>query len=361
MSFPALLTLMFLGSLFDAPGSAFRQALLPELAERDATALARVNSATQTIYALTALLGPPFAGVLIARFGASNVLWLDAASFVISAALILAAVPHVAVAAKAGTSYGQEIRAGFRFLWHHRLLRTIALMALVTNFLISPIFTVALPVYADRVFGSARDLGLMTSGFGLGALLGAVLYGLVGPRLPGRALFLTTVVLLALPLLALATLPGLWPAFGLLAVTGLGAGMINPFVGTIFQERTPAGLRRNDPGVRHAGHAGRHPDRRRPDRDPRHPAADPDSGYDLLSDGRHPLLHPRPARSGPSAGTPESLAGSVTRGSHPGRAADRHPWNMHGTSFVLAVARRHGFGVSAGPRQCHPDTSAIEL
>jgi MFS family permease len=243
LSFPLLLLLMFCGALFDSPGGTARQSMAPELAERAGIALERVNSAYQTIFAVTGLVGPPLAGVLIAWLGASNVLWLDAVSFAISALLIGALTPFVAGAATAGGSYLADAREGLRFAWNDRLMRTVALLALGINFITNPVFGVMMPVYAKEIFGSPKALGIMMSGFGCGALAGSLAYGWFGPRLAGRRMVVLTIALIALPVALLAFLPPLWAVFALNALVGIGSGMVNPFIVTVFQRRTPLALR----------------------------------------------------------------------------------------------------------------------
>lgn len=243
LSFPLLLLLMFCGALFDSPGGTARQSMTPELAERSGIALERVNSAYQTIGALTGLFGPPLAGVLIAWLGASNVLWLDAVSFAVSALLIGGLVPGVASAASAGASYLHDAWEGLRFAWNDRLIRTIALLALGINFITNPMFGVVMPVYAKEIFGSPKALGIMVSGFGFGALAGSVGYGWLGARLAGRRMVLLTIALISFPVALLAFLPPLWAVFALNALVGLGSGMVNPFIITVFHRRTPAALR----------------------------------------------------------------------------------------------------------------------
>lgn len=243
LSFPLLLLLMFGGALFDSPGGTARQSMAPELAETAGLPLERVNSAYQTIFAVTGLFGPPLAGVLIAWLGASNVLWLDAVSFAVSALLIGGLVPAVASVAVAGRSYLADVREGLRFAWNDRLMRSVALLALGINFLTNPMFGVVMPVYAKEIFGSPKALGIMVSGFGAGALAGSLAYGWLGPRLAGRRLVVVTVALISLPIALLAFLPPLWAVFALNALVGVGSGMVNPFIITVFHRRTPVALR----------------------------------------------------------------------------------------------------------------------
>lgn len=59
--------------------------------------LERANAIYSGTYRAAGLLGPPVAGILIALLGASNALWIDAATFAVSAGIIAAFVPSVAV------------------------------------------------------------------------------------------------------------------------------------------------------------------------------------------------------------------------------------------------------------------------
>lgn len=242
LGFASLLLLVFLGALFDSPGNTARMALLPDVAQTAGMRLERANAVSQTIQALSGLLGPPLAGCLIVAMGTRDVLWLDAASFGVSALLVALAVP-ASTAKRAPTSrYLDDVREGLRYLWSDRLLRSVALIATVVNFLVAPLFSVVLPVYASRVFGSAGDLGVMMAGFGTGALIGSSAYGTIGHRASRRWTLIGGLVVLGLPMWILATLPGLLMATAALGVAGLAAGSINPLVMTVLQERVPAEL-----------------------------------------------------------------------------------------------------------------------
>ncbi len=253
LPFGGLLGLVFLGALLDAPGVTARQALFPDLVGLAGMRLEGANAAYQTVQRLSQFLGPALAGILIALLGASNVLWLDAATFAVSAGLIAASVPGTRSdpargadapgRAQAGSRYLAETLAELRFLWQDRLLRTLAMAVAVTNALDAPLFTVAVPVYARDVFGSATALGLMEAGFGAGAVTGALAFAGVGHRLPRRPAFVAGFALLSLPLWILATAPSLPVAVVANALVGLVAGPINPILMTVRQERVPAAMR----------------------------------------------------------------------------------------------------------------------
>lgn len=245
LPFWGLVLLVFAGELLLIPGLTARRSLLPELAAAAGWRLERANAAFEGSQPLALLLGPPLAGLLVAGFGAANVLWLDAATFAGSAAIVAALVP-VAIRAErpaVATRYLAEIAAGLRFIRGDRLLLALALTLLAANGLGGPLFAVLLPVYADATGGGAAALGWALAAFGLGSLLGALAYGAVGHRLPRRAVWLTAFLLAPGELWLLAAappLPLLIVAFAVIAAIG---GPINPLLVTVRHERIPPELR----------------------------------------------------------------------------------------------------------------------
>src|SRR5919106_2882451 len=88
-----LLALVFVGALLDAPGATARAALLPDLVELAGSRMERASGIRGAIQQGSQLLGAPVGGVLVATFSATGALWLNAASFLVSAALVVAFVP----------------------------------------------------------------------------------------------------------------------------------------------------------------------------------------------------------------------------------------------------------------------------
>lgn len=235
--------------LLDAPGLSARQSLVPDLAQAGGVRAERVNSAMQAIGQFSLLLGPPVAGILIAVLTPSNVLFMDAATFAVSAAAVASLVPSSARrtgrSSEGATGTGRylgELAEGLRFILRDRLNYSTIPVSVGVNFLIAPVLSVALPVFADSVYGSAESLGLMLGGYGAGALAGAALYGAAGHRLPRRGTFVALLFAQALPLWALAFGPALPLAAGALALTDFGVGPVNPLVYTVRQEHTPREL-----------------------------------------------------------------------------------------------------------------------
>ncbi|MCA1557556.1 MAG: MFS transporter, partial [Acidobacteria bacterium] len=254
-AFWQLLALVFLGALLDAPGSTARLSLLPDVTRIAGMKLERANAGAQAIQRGSNLLGAPLAGFLIALMGAGQVLWLDAASFAISALLIAALVPSPVPqqTEKQPGRYMEDLKEGLRFIWHDRLIFAIVSTIMLTNFLDAPLFAVVMPVYVKETFGSALNLGLIIASFGAGAMLGTILFGAIGHRLPRRLTFALSFIIVGLQFFFFALLPPLIfliVAFGLL---GFASGPLNPIIMTVVQERVPAEMRGRVFGTMTAG------------------------------------------------------------------------------------------------------------
>jgi len=245
LPFWGLVLLVFVAELLLIPGLTARRSLLPELATAAGWRLERANAAFEASQPLALLLGPPLAGLLVAGLGAANVLWLDAATFAGSAAIVAAFVPVATRTERPAiaTRYLAEIAAGLRFIRGDRLLLVLALTLLVGNGLTGPLFAVLLPVYADATGGGATALGWALAAFGLGALLGALAYGAVGHRLPRRAVWLTAFLLGPVELWLLAAAPPLPLLVVVFAAIAAVGGPINPLLVTVRHERIPPELR----------------------------------------------------------------------------------------------------------------------
>jgi MFS family permease len=249
-----LFTLVFLGALLDAPGSTARAALFPDLVDLAGIRLERASGIRGAIQRGSLLLGAPIGGVLVASFGATTALWLNAASFIFSAALIALVVPVVRATKEKETPrrYLHELAEGLRFIWHRRLIRAIVLTVLVTNFLDAP-FGVLMPVFVEEAFGSAAYLGLLYGVFGGFALAGSLVFSAVGHRLPRRLTFVVCFSVMPLMYFLLSTLPPLPVAVVALGVAGLSVGPINPLLGTLQFELVPAEIRGRVFGAIQAG------------------------------------------------------------------------------------------------------------
>jgi MFS family permease len=256
LAFWQLVLLVFLGGLLDAPGNTARAAILPDVAAPAGWSLERASGALAVVVRASRLTGAPLAGVLIAVLGPTEVLWIDAATFLVSAVLVLVGVPtrlraEDPTANDGRRSYVRELREGFALLREHRALFALILVVTFTNAL-DAVSMVSLPVYAMEVYGSALSLGLMTGLASLGAVGGALAFSAVGERLSRRRVFTWGFLgsTIWYPVAAL------FPPLGLMllakVLAGFAAGPLNPVIDTVFFERVPDGIRGRVFGVSEA-------------------------------------------------------------------------------------------------------------
>jgi MFS family permease len=238
LEFWHILLLAFVSGAFEAPGRAARRAMLPDLAERAAMPLERGNSISTTSEHLGYVLGAPLAGVLIVSLGAPAALWIDAASFVVSAVLVAGAVPSLRAAV--GTTRWAD---GIRFVLGQPLLRTFFAIWTAGAFLIGPLASVLLPVYAREELGGAGSFPACVTAYGVGGLVGTLLFGLVGLRTGRRAFYVGMWVSYPLLSVTLVALPPLPLAVAILFGIGFVVGAYDPFEVTVHQELTPPELR----------------------------------------------------------------------------------------------------------------------
>lgn len=260
LSFGRLLVLVFLAESFNQPGTTARESLLPALADQADLPRERANAVYHAIPRVAQLVGPAIAGVLIAVTSAANVLWIDAATFLISAVLVGTGVPTIKHTSRRNASslrvamnrYGRDLRDGMRLLIGNHLLAQMTLNNALGNLLGAALAGVVLPVYAHDVFHSPLALGVMTSAFGAGALAGLALFGLIGHRFSRRAIYVGCWTLAGLAQLPLIGLPNLLVVATVLALLGLGSGPNLPLTFTVAQEQIPESARGRFFGLRSA-------------------------------------------------------------------------------------------------------------
>ena len=256
LAFWELLALVFLGGLLKSPGVTARNALVPDLAARATMRLERANALADGVSRISRFIGAPLAGVLIAVIGTSNLLWLDAASFAVSAILIGLAVPSTAPLTTAGERthrYLATVWEGVRFLRRDALLVTIVGVVMITNLLDAGWSSVVGPAYIKSIFHSALPFGLMIAALGGAAFVGTLIFGAIGHRLPRRLTLGLGYTIGGAVRFWVFLLPVLPLLIGWQIIAGLAIAPINPLVDTLLQERLPIEMRARVFGTINAG------------------------------------------------------------------------------------------------------------
>ncbi len=243
LSFGALIALAFLLGSFAAPYFSAQRVIVPELFGEDETVISQATALTQIATRTTMLLGPPIGGVLIGVFGASNVLVVDAATYVVSFVLVALFVPRrEGAAAQDETSQG--VLAGLRFLFREPLLRVWIPLFLVGDAAWLAFFA-AVPVLVVERFGAdARVAGILFAGFGAGAVIGNVVsFRFLSQRFQGLRIVAASVPFQAAPLWLLSLHVGAPVLVAAVLASGVGNGICNPSIHAIWMLRLPQAVR----------------------------------------------------------------------------------------------------------------------
>ncbi|HXV94305.1 MAG TPA: MFS transporter [Pseudonocardia sp.] len=249
LTLPVLAALAVLGAVIDPAGVTARETLLPAAARAAHWRLDRVNGVHEAVFGLAFLVGPGVGGVLIGAVGPVATLWATAAGFVLSLLLVaLVRLPGAGRPAESPAGVWRATREGLAFVWHDRLLRTIALLTMALVALYLPVEAVILPAQFVAE-GAPERLGLVVMALSGGGVVGALLFGAVGHRFGRRAVFVAAVVGACAALLGMATLPPYPLLVALAALVGLLYGPVNPIANYAMQIRTPERLRGRVVGV----------------------------------------------------------------------------------------------------------------
>lgn len=163
------------------------QSILPQMVRREQ--LSRANGYLQAAERTNnEFIGPPLAGFLVA-VGVAVAVAVPAALWAVAVLALMLVRGRFRVERTRGTSLRVDIAEGLRFLWRHRLLRTLAAMTGGMNFTVHAMMAI-LVLYA---VGPSSAVGLSESGYGVllactaaGSVVGSFLAERV-ERLLGRA------------------------------------------------------------------------------------------------------------------------------------------------------------------------------
>ncbi|RSS42640.1 MFS transporter [Streptomyces sp. WAC08241] len=253
LALPVLVVLAFVVGAARGPAETARQVLLPAAVERASVTVEAGTGAVEAARRIGLMTGAPLAGLLIAVMGPVRTLCTDVGAALLCCALVVVLLPFGPRPAGqdgqdgpggAVTSYLADLRAGWAYLGGDRPVRAVAAVLLVTNALDGALNGVLYPAYGSQVLRSSGLFGAMVTAIGAGALLGAAVYGRIGRRLPRRALFVGGFLLVgAVRCATLAVGPPPWALLPLLALTGLGSGVLAPLMMSVAYERVPAAVR----------------------------------------------------------------------------------------------------------------------
>jgi MFS family permease len=241
LSFGALLGASFAVGCFAAPYFASSRLVVPEVAGEDEHAVAQVNAILGGATQMTQIAGPVLAGVLIAATSPSTVLVVDAGTYVFSFLTIATIVRAGKRIAQTAESKG--LLAGLRFLWHDPLLGPMLVAACAINLFAQGLIVGVNALAYFHYDANARVAGFLFGGFGVGALVGALVAQQFARKADLLKLAAFSIVAMPLPLYLLGiTMP--WGAAAVVIGTfAFFTPLVNAPIFGILTVRTPAALR----------------------------------------------------------------------------------------------------------------------
>ncbi|WP_233512266.1 MFS transporter [Micromonospora deserti] len=208
------------------------------------TANARI---TALEYLFNGFVGQPIGGFLVA-IGFGLALGVTGFAYAAGAVLLLLLVGTFKVASTTRrNSVNDDIREGLRFLWRHRLLRTMALLIAIMAgcwaawLALIPVYAVGGPLGLDE-----RQYGFLLTCLGAGGVLGTVIVGRLNRWLGRRWCMFTDVIgafaLVATPALLPARPSSAWLIGAAAFVAGAGGTMWTVNARFITQSLVPADM-----------------------------------------------------------------------------------------------------------------------
>jgi MFS family permease len=218
-------------------------ALLPQLMSKPR--LGQANAWMQGSEQMTNVIGPAAAGVVIGTLGLSIAFAINAVLFAIGSGFISLVrtrqrsrpVEHSTV------PLTEEIIEGLCYAWKQPAIRISLQMIAMINFaVLGPIVIGVAELVTMRFGGSATTFGYLQSAYGIGALLGVF----VASRLSAIKNLKTPLVLLSYllgaGLITLGFVDQAWMASVVIALMGLGGGMIGVLGLTWLQQQTATSM-----------------------------------------------------------------------------------------------------------------------
>jgi MFS family permease len=245
-AFIVLLTMTFLVSTvtqFFAPAEA---AAIPLAVGREGLMSANALFASSTMGGIIVgmTIGEPLFSWVKHSFGAASQEFLLGGLYLISAGLIYAMRIKEAHPGSSGKNVHpwQDLKEGLRYLKHNHLVSNamVQLTILYSVFAALQVLAIAL---SGKIGLKETQFGFLLAAAGVGMVFGAAFLGHWGASFHQKPLPLIGFLMMGLVLAMFAFVRQLWVGFGLSAVFGFGASLINGPMQALIQEKTPESMR----------------------------------------------------------------------------------------------------------------------
>ena len=203
--------------------------------------LVEANASLQTIKESFRLVGPLAGAALFSGLGGGAVAVVDAASFLVAAAVIGSMRVHEDQPVRSAQHWRLELTEGIRHIWHDVLLRhtlvALGVTVLVVGFSESAIFAVT-----DAFGRPVEFIGVLLTVQGVGAIAGGLTASRIVRRCGEAGTLAVSLGVLAVGALLIALAPSLWLVLVAIGTLGYALPPMMIAFGTLMQLRTPGRL-----------------------------------------------------------------------------------------------------------------------
>lgn len=238
---PAILLITFLREglgFFFFPA---QQSVIPLTVSKDQ--LSQANSLNQTSRLLVSAAAPAVSGVLIAVVGPIAVLYIDAMTFLLSAAFLWKLdIKTVSVTEHKRTlsinSLLRDIQEGLVYITKSPSLRLLLFVSLINIFGFGPYRPIALLFFQNEVGMTTSQYGLNLSIYFVGLTVGSAIAGPLGKLMGSGRLFVLSHVIMGVATIAVGLITWLTAIYGLTALRAIGNGLLSVAFITLLQHQT---------------------------------------------------------------------------------------------------------------------------
>ncbi|MEG4984416.1 MFS transporter [Microcoleus sp. BR0-C5] len=245
-AFVVLLTMTFLISTVTQFFAPAEQAAIPLTVGREGLMSANALFASSTMGGIIVgmTIGEPLFSWVKHSFGAASQEFLLGGLYLISAGLIYAMQIKEGHAGSSGKNVHpwQDLKEGLRYLKHNHLVSNamVQLTILYSVFAALQVLAIAL---SGKIGLKETQFGFLLAAAGVGMVFGAAFLGHWGHRMHHKPLPLIGFLMMGFVLAMFAFTRQLWVGFGLSALFGFGASLINGPMQALIQEKTPESMR----------------------------------------------------------------------------------------------------------------------
>lgn len=243
LSLPFLIALVCAAGAVEQINQTSLAVMAPEIIEVNGYNPEKFNGSLGSLHNMGDLIGPAIAGFIISMIGNSAAFMIDSATFFISAFIFMFCFGNLPGKAKPDP---QEPAPGLakiiesaKFIFSHPQIKYVASLSITVNLLIMPLLSLVLPFLAQQKLGSAIDLGLLFSTFGVGTFIASVVFSFYGMKFHKKNLMLGCSALLFVSFALAGAVTAKFGLYIIIFFIGLSVGLLGPLDNTILQKYVP--------------------------------------------------------------------------------------------------------------------------